>query len=108
VRELMNVLECEVSLLPRGKDVIEVVPDSIERAKKTFVHLGSGEAVTLDEAERDACSRALAKTLGNVAAAARILGVAKGTLYTKMKRYGLVQSENAPAQSPLRLDPSRD
>jgi len=25
-----------------------------------------------------------------------------------MKRYGLVQSENAPAQSPLRLDPSRD
>jgi transcriptional regulator with PAS, ATPase and Fis domain len=103
VRELMNVLDCEVSLLPRGKDVIDTVPDSIERAtRQAPLQAAPEEGMTLEDAERAACIRALARTSGNVAAAARMLGVAKGTLYTKMKRYGLVPSEIAPPQWPAR------
>jgi transcriptional regulator with PAS, ATPase and Fis domain len=86
VRELMNVLDCEVSLLPPGKDVIDTVPESLARGA---ARLAASEPVTLEDAERVACGRALEKAQGNVASAARILGVAKATMYSKMKRYGL-------------------
>jgi DNA-binding NtrC family response regulator len=45
--------------------------------------------VSLAEMERRACEESLAAHHGNVARAARALGVAKGTLYSKMKRYGI-------------------
>jgi transcriptional regulator with PAS, ATPase and Fis domain len=86
VRELMNVLDCEVSLLPTGKDVIDSVPESLALGA---ARLAAEEPVTLEDAERAACGRALEKARGNVASAARILGVAKATMYSKMKRYGL-------------------
>jgi transcriptional regulator of acetoin/glycerol metabolism len=39
--------------------------------------------------ERDQIRRALAACRGNVAAAARALGLAKSTVYAKIHRYGL-------------------
>jgi transcriptional regulator of acetoin/glycerol metabolism len=39
--------------------------------------------------ERRACQEALVRFQGNVTSAARALGVAKGTLYAKMKKYRL-------------------
>jgi transcriptional regulator with PAS, ATPase and Fis domain len=89
VRELVNVIDCEASLLPFGKDVIDEVPESIGGNRKRAAP--ATDVVTLEDAERAACSRALEKTLGNVAAAAKMLGIAKATLYSKMKRYGLGQ-----------------
>jgi transcriptional regulator with PAS, ATPase and Fis domain len=94
VRELVNMLEGEVSLMPTGNNVIDVVPDVIERStRRMSTPSASGESLTLESAERKACARALNKANWNVALAARILGVVKATLYSKMKRYGLEQSK---------------
>jgi transcriptional regulator with PAS, ATPase and Fis domain len=96
-RELVTMLECEVSLLPPGKDVIDVVPRAIERSIR-FVGTATGadESMTLDAAQREACLRALEKTGGNVERAARVLRVAKATLYSKMRRYGIAHPHARP------------
>lgn len=51
--------------------------------------LGGGGAGGLDDAARAALSRALARSGGNVSAAARDLGIGRATLYRKMKALGL-------------------
>jgi len=50
------------------------------------------EATGFEKAERAAVIRALARTEGNVSAAARALGVGRATLYRRMQRLGI--SEN--------------
>ncbi|MNX94643.1 DNA-binding transcriptional regulator DhaR [compost metagenome] len=49
-----------------------------------------GVEVDLLEAERGAVRRALARTGGNVSAAARALGVSRATLHRKLHRLGLI------------------
>ncbi|WP_159992232.1 helix-turn-helix domain-containing protein [Roseomonas sp. 18066] len=51
--------------------------------------LSPGEAEQLDQAERGVLSRALARSGGNVSAAARLLGISRATLHRKMARMGL-------------------
>ncbi|WP_395652278.1 GAF domain-containing protein [Brevundimonas sp.] len=51
--------------------------------------LGRVHAADLLEAERGAVRRALARTGGNVSAAARALGVSRATMHRKMNRLGL-------------------
>jgi len=48
-----------------------------------------GAVRTLEAIERDVFAHALAVFDGNVAAAAKALGVARGTFYAKIQRYGL-------------------
>ena len=88
VRELVNVFDCEVSLRPPGEDVIDHVPETIQRSLRRSGAV-AGEPTNLEDVERDACIRAPQRTGGNVARAASILGVAKATLYSKMRRYGI-------------------
>jgi DNA-binding NtrC family response regulator len=85
-------------MLPPGTDVIDVVPEAIERSLRHAGATARGD-MTLEAAEREACIRALHKTSGNVARAARILGVVKATLYAKMRRYGIPQSRTEPGIS---------
>ena len=99
VRELASTVELAASRLPTGIDVIDTVPAAIVRAS------GRGEiptplrpgallpadhepVLTLDEIERRVYRHALQQHGGNVAQAARALGVARGTFYNKLKRYG--------------------
>jgi len=90
VRELCNVIESEASQLLPGEDVISRVP-------RALAHIGieaeerapAGPVVPLEEMERRACVDALQYFSGNVARAARALGLAKTTLYSKMKKYGI-------------------
>jgi transcriptional regulator of acetoin/glycerol metabolism len=89
VRELVNVLDCEVRMLPPDEDVLAAVPEAIERSLQASASAGGEQAMTLEAAERTACIRALQKTGGNVARAAQLLGVVKATLYAKMRRYGI-------------------
>ncbi len=46
--------------------------------------------ITLDAYERCALERALAECVGDVTAAARILGIGRSTLYRKLAKYGIV------------------
>ncbi|MGE5049454.1 MAG: sigma-54 interaction domain-containing protein, partial [Deltaproteobacteria bacterium] len=87
VRELVNTIEAEVSLLPPGETMLSRVPPSI-LAKKGG-RGGAAQVVPLAELERRACQEAIVRFQGNIAGAARALGIAKGTLYAKMKLYRL-------------------
>jgi len=99
VRELANLIEGEASLLPPDQNLILRVPASIDPARRrdgsrsTWVQASSsGEILPLEEVERRAFEEALLRYAGNVARAAGALGVSKGTLYNKIKRYQLVLS----------------
>ncbi len=93
VRELANLVEGEASLLLPGQGLIVRVPASIERARSLAGTIdmsqtdSTGEILRLAEVERRACEQALLRFGGNVAGAARALGVSKGTLYNKIKHY---------------------
>jgi len=94
VRELLNVLDSELALLPAGKDALSRLPTALSRRGATGGGSSSsapgqstGSAVLrLSEIVRRACRDALAGHGGNIAAAARALGVSKGTLYRKLSR----------------------
>jgi len=99
VRELANLIEGEASLLPPDQNVIVRVPASIEPARRraacrtNWAQTSSpGEILPLEEVERRAYEQALLRYEGNVASAAGALGVSKGTLYNKIKRYQLAFS----------------
>ncbi|HET9598886.1 MAG TPA: sigma 54-interacting transcriptional regulator, partial [Anaeromyxobacteraceae bacterium] len=98
VRELRNVLEAELSLLAPGQDVLERIPAALGAPKPAPAPAPEPEAVlSLEDLERRACAQALAAFRGNVARAAEALGVAKNTLYAKIKRYGLAGAAQAVA-----------
>jgi len=101
VRELVNVVEGELSLLPPGSDVLSRVPASLSRPLAGAGRFRSppAEVLPLVELERRACEGALLRFGGNVAYAARALGVARGTLYAKMKRYGIPIPETNPGRA---------
>jgi len=72
----------------------------------------SKQASDLREAERAELQRALARTGGNVSAAARDLGIGRATFYRRMRRLGLadggaaialVASEHADQEFPVQL-----
>lgn len=52
--------------------------------------LGTGETGGFEEGERAVLRQALARCGGNVAAAARLLGIGRATMYRRMERAGLV------------------
>ncbi|HET9595976.1 MAG TPA: sigma 54-interacting transcriptional regulator [Anaeromyxobacteraceae bacterium] len=89
VRELHNVIEGELSVLAPGEDVLTRIPPALSAPQRSRPSGDARGVVPLEEMERRACEGALAAYHGNVARAAEALGVAKGTLYAKMKRYGL-------------------
>ena len=109
VRELCNVIESEASLLPPEEDVISRVPRSLLQSPlRSIARAASTDGVLpLEEVERRACAEALQHYSGNVARAAQALGVAKTTLYAKMKRYGLAEGgEKGGRESAARIHPS--
>src|ERR671932_363963 len=91
------MLDYEVRMLAPDNDVIDRVPSAIERAlRQAGGAPGAERPMTLEAAEREACIRALQKTDGNVARAARLLGGVKATLYSKMRRYGIPHVRTEP------------
>ena len=97
VRELVNVMEGELSLLPPDAEIVSRVPRAVLRPLMAAPLSPPTEILPLTELERRACEDALLRFGGNVAYAARALGVARGTLYAKMKRYGIPIPEATPA-----------
>lgn len=64
--------------------------DSFANPRPTSDVLGIGQPSTgLDQAERAALRRALARSGGNASAAARALGIGRATFYRRLKRVGL-------------------
>jgi Nif-specific regulatory protein len=85
VRQLVNEIE-RALLLGEGTLV-----DFEDLRQQLPAEDGGGQpaAGSIAEAERLAISRALAANDGNLMATARALGIARATLYRKLRRYGL-------------------
>ncbi|WP_312015640.1 sigma-54-dependent Fis family transcriptional regulator [Bradyrhizobium liaoningense] len=87
VRELRNRVES--LLLTSASEVIE--PSDLADlylSVRTDVHAGNGLGLSLTEAtERDLIARTLRSCNGNVAATASALGLAKSTVYAKLRHY---------------------
>lgn len=97
VRELRNVLE---SMLLTGERPRALMAPEAVRGIRPFESVGGMEQIIssavehresrrLEEAERDAILNAIDDSHGNMALAARSLGIAKSTLYLKLKKFGL-------------------
>lgn len=66
-----------------------LTPERLAKPLPAADVIGGAAGPDLDEAERSALQRALARTHGNVSAAAQSLGISRATLHRKLVRLGL-------------------
>ncbi len=85
VRELENVLERSVNFAEKDHILPNHLPKNIINNSRKFKK--NDQIVSLEEAEYKAIVDAVAYCKGNITWAAKILGVARNTLYTKLKKY---------------------
>jgi transcriptional regulator with PAS, ATPase and Fis domain len=92
VRELRNAIERAVILCQGGLITGEHLPMAL--ATDTAPSPPAAQAgMTLDAVERDLIKKAMAQANNNKSEAARILGLARGQLYSRLKRYGLTRAK---------------
>lgn len=96
VRELRNVLEGMLLTFPDGVLTEDALPAEVRGAGGPSLSIVpefqagfQPESTRLEIAERETILRAIGSCHGNMAAAARTLGIAKSTLYLKLKKFGL-------------------
>lgn len=99
VRELRNTIEAAVLMCPDGPlrpgDLGLERWDQGDGAPAIAPSALGGDS--LAESEEAQIGRVIALCGGNLTLAARRLGIAKSTLYAKMRRYGLHRESDAPA-----------
>jgi transcriptional regulator with GAF, ATPase, and Fis domain len=94
VRELRNALERATILCDGGLITLEHLPIHVGRPEGNAVPLEPKEAfppggIQLDAVERDLIAQALQKAENNRSRAARLLGITRSQLYSRMQKYGL-------------------
>jgi PAS domain S-box-containing protein len=94
VRELRNTVERMILLNDKPSIMSEHLPENIR--SKEMVSLTSSKKGEINRQEQGLknsealeIEEALRKTYGNKSAAASLLGISRGTLYNKIKEYGL-------------------
>jgi transcriptional regulator with PAS, ATPase and Fis domain len=98
VRELISVLERVKHMRNGGVVTADMLPDKIKGGCGATRALAAGNAGGSSDHEAKV-RRALTLCGGNKSAAARWLGISRGTLYKDMKRMGLVGLINGRGQS---------
>lgn len=100
VRELRNAIERAVILADGGFIHSEHLP--VRAPRLAPVPSGSGDGlaalpaggVSLDAIERSLVSKALTQTRHNKTRAARLLGLTRAQLYSRIEKYGLAETES--------------
>ena len=96
VRELQNCMERAVTLARFEDIIVEDLPEKIRDYRPSHVIVASddpAELVPMEEVERRYVRRVLEALGGNKAAAARVLGIERKTLYRKLERWEHESSE---------------
>jgi DNA-binding NtrC family response regulator len=88
VRELENVIERALILAGDTPITIDDLPSHIRGEGEIPIGEKIDEILTLDEMERRMIRQALARTEGNKTKAARLLGITRRQLYSKIERLG--------------------
>ena len=94
IRELINVIECMSFMSQNETLTVDDLPDGYKlgEAGSCFIPdpgQTSWEPGSLDSAEQHVIESAIMQSGGNMTRAAKHLGIAKSTLYQKIKKYGL-------------------
>ena len=102
VRELRNAIERAVILCEGGLITGEHLPMALAAAPRspapppvsavTPPTAIPPEGVKLEAIERELIQKAMAQAQNNKSEAARLLGLARGQLYSRLKRYGLTRA----------------
>lgn len=72
-----------------ARQILDLGDPDFDNPRPAADVLSFGGAIDLASAERGAVQRALARSGGNVTAAARLLGISRATLHRKLQRFGL-------------------
>jgi DNA-binding NtrC family response regulator len=89
VRQLRNVIEGMVVLSNVKELGVKNLPEDVRESEAPKKSLQLRVGASLEDMEREMIRATLEETEGNRAAAARILGVGRKTLYRKLDEYGL-------------------
>ncbi|TEB05438.1 Acetoin dehydrogenase operon transcriptional activator AcoR [Pelotomaculum schinkii] len=93
VRELENALERAALFAENGYILPEHLPGYITTSKPQYNKTSTG-TLSLEEAEKQSIQQALDISRGNLSQTAKILGIARNTLYCKMRKYQIGCYEN--------------
>jgi transcriptional regulator with PAS, ATPase and Fis domain len=106
IRELENAMESAVLLCKKDFIDIEDLPRYlrlIPAVEAGFPAIGRDYPLTLEEVEKAHIGQVLRLNLGNIKKTARILGVSRTTLYSKLKAYRLLaEAEEEPSSKERR------
>jgi DNA-binding NtrC family response regulator len=96
VRELRNAIERAILLCDGGLITREHLPSAVGRPGTASSSGASATALghpasgfDLPEVERDLIEKAMIQAEGNRSRAARLLGISRSQLYTRLEKYGL-------------------
>ena len=89
VRELENVVERAV-ILSGGQ---EIEPQHIQLPEAVLVRPGTAPRQSLFDVEKQMLEDALRRAAGNKSKAAKLLGITRRMLYTKLEKFGIEYSE---------------
>lgn len=91
IRELENILEYAVLMAQQHQLSVDSLPAYFLKEVRSHAKVDQSEPETLclSELEKQAIVRAIHKHRGNMTQVAQALGIARNTLYEKMKRYGI-------------------
>ena len=99
VRELRNAIERAILLCDGGLITHEHLPSTMSRAEAASPPRTNGSAsipatfvaseMRIDSVERDLVEKALGQTKGNKARAARLLGLTRAQIYSRIEKYSI-------------------
>jgi transcriptional regulator with GAF, ATPase, and Fis domain len=97
VRELRNAIERAVILCEGGLITGEHLPMALAAPPRPVAPVGAPvippEGVQLEAIERELVRKAMAQANNNKSEAARLLGLARGQLYSRLRRFGLTRAK---------------
>ena len=96
IRELRNIIERTVSLSPDKRLRVDYLPPDLVKTKKPVHKAPASETgpdqksiTTVRDAEKEALIASIISNQGNITKAAKDLGIARVTVYRKLKAYGI-------------------
>jgi len=97
-RELYHIIEHAAALAKDGKISLNDLPLPKEQLAKSMYFQLQLRSFELDHVEEELINQVLRFTGGNMSRTASTLGISRGTLYNKLKKYGIEEKSKRSSQ----------